>query len=246
MPPSDTPARDTDDLGLDLDPGDAQYRAYVGPPEDYDLIAAMSFGLLTAAGMRQHHRVLDIGCGSLRVGRLLLPYLNAGGYTGLEPNRWLVAEGIRREVGQDQVAIKQPRFVYDTDATALLAEGRRYDYVVAQSIFSHCGPDLMAHWVSQVAELLAEGGVLLATYVHDDADSAASGWIYPDCVGYTPAALERVARDHCLGFAALDWRHPRQRWVAMVRGAVDPAWQAQGGLSWNASFERYNARRQPG
>ena len=28
---------DQEDLGLGLKPGDPQYRAYVGPPEDYDL-----------------------------------------------------------------------------------------------------------------------------------------------------------------------------------------------------------------
>ena len=65
-----------DDLGLGLKPGDAHYRAYVGPPEDYDLIAAMTFNLLTTLGLRQHHSLLDVGCGSLRIGRLLIPYLN--------------------------------------------------------------------------------------------------------------------------------------------------------------------------
>jgi len=38
---------DQEDLGLGLKPGDPQYRAYVGPPEDYDLVAAMAFNLLT-------------------------------------------------------------------------------------------------------------------------------------------------------------------------------------------------------
>jgi len=71
---------DQEDLGLGLKPGDPQYRAYVGPPEDYDLIAAMTFNLLTTLGLRQHHSLLDIGCGSLRIGRLLIPYLNQGKY----------------------------------------------------------------------------------------------------------------------------------------------------------------------
>ena len=34
---------DRDDSGLGLKPGDPHYRAYFGPPEDYDLIAAMTF-----------------------------------------------------------------------------------------------------------------------------------------------------------------------------------------------------------
>src|SRR5258707_14801164 len=97
---------DREDLGLGLKPGDPQYRAYVGPPEDYDLIAAMTFNLLTTGGLRQHHSLLDIGCGSLRIGRLLFPYLNRGKYFGAEPNDGLVDEGIKRGLGQSLVGIK--------------------------------------------------------------------------------------------------------------------------------------------
>ena len=103
---------DREDLGLGLKPGDPQYRAYVGPPEDYDLIAAMTFNLLTTLGLRQHHSLLDIGCGSLRIGRLLIPYLNRGKYFGVEPNEWLVDEGIRRELGETLVQIKRPDILF--------------------------------------------------------------------------------------------------------------------------------------
>ncbi len=65
----EAPSADRENLGLGLKPGDSHYRAYVGPPEDYDLIAAMTFNLLTTLGLRQHHSLIDIGCGSLRIGR---------------------------------------------------------------------------------------------------------------------------------------------------------------------------------
>src|SRR5271167_1446401 len=94
-------------LGLGLPAGAHHYRAYVGPPQDYDLVAAMTFNLLTVLGLRQHHSLLDVGCGSLRNGRLLIPYLNNGNYTGIETNKWLVGEGIRRETGRDQIRIKK-------------------------------------------------------------------------------------------------------------------------------------------
>src|ERR1700758_4721825 len=135
-------------LGVGLKPGDAHYRAYVGPPEDYDLIAAMTFNLLTTLGLRQYHSLLDVGCGSLRVGRLLIPYLNHGKYFGLEPNKWLVEEGIRRELGQSLVEIKCPTFFF-TDSPESIAKGETaFNFVVAQSIFSHCGLDLIRGWLS--------------------------------------------------------------------------------------------------
>ena len=54
--------RDIDSSAGDLlKPGSDHYRAYVGPPRDYDLISAMVFNLLTCCGLRQSHKVLDIG-----------------------------------------------------------------------------------------------------------------------------------------------------------------------------------------
>lgn len=107
-------------LGVGLKPGDAHYRAYVGPPEDYDLIAAMTFNLLTTLGLRQHHSLLDVGCGSLRIGRLLIPYLNRGKYFGIEPNEWLVREGIQRELGESLLQIKRPTFFFPIHRLRLL------------------------------------------------------------------------------------------------------------------------------
>src|SRR5437667_11270715 len=102
-------------LGIGLAAGAPHYRAYVGPPERYDVMAATQFHLLTSLGLRDFHTLLDIGCGSLRLGRLAIPYLRPGRYHGLEPNRWLVDEGISRECGGDLVRIKQPSFRHDDD-----------------------------------------------------------------------------------------------------------------------------------
>lgn len=45
-----------------------RYKSYVGPPEFYDVAAAMQFSLLIFLGLREYHSLLDIGCGSLRGG----------------------------------------------------------------------------------------------------------------------------------------------------------------------------------
>lgn len=230
-------------LGLELRPGDNHYRAFVGPPADYDLVAAMSFGLLTALGLRQHHRVLDIGCGSLRVGRLLIPYLNRGGYTGIEPHAWLVEEGARSETGREQLEIKQATFVHADNAASLVEAGSRFDFALAQSIFSHCGLDLLEQWIAQVSQLLASDGALVATFLPAEHDTEERGWIYPGCVHFRPQTIAAVAERHGLRAMDLDWRHPRQQWVLMAKPGFD-ATIASGQLGWNASFERFRARRQ--
>jgi SAM-dependent methyltransferase len=231
-------SNDQEDLGLGLKPGDPQYRAYVGPPEDYDLIAAMTFNLLTTLGLRQHHSLLDIGCGSLRVGRLLIPYLNRGRYFGVEPNEWLVDEGIRRELGETLVHIKSPTFFFSHSPDTITQAKTAFDFALAQSIFSHCGLDLIKRWLSAISRSLAQDGALLATFLIGEEDSARTDWIYPECVNYRPATLERAAEDVNLRFEILDWKHPRQTWALFAAPRFNSTWFKDRPLTWNTGLER--------
>jgi cyclopropane fatty-acyl-phospholipid synthase-like methyltransferase len=227
-----------EDLGLGLKPGDPHYRAYVGPPEDYDLIAAMTFNLLTTLGLRQNHSLLDIGCGSLRIGRLLIPYLNRSKYFGIEPNEWLVDEGIRHELGETLVQIKRPTFFFSDVPDTIAQAGMAFDFAVAQSIFSHCGLDLIKGWLSAISRSLAEDGALVATFLIGEEDSLRTGWIYPDCVHYRPTTLQRAAEDVNLRFEILDWKHPRQTWALFAAPEFDSSWFEGGALTWNTGLER--------
>jgi SAM-dependent methyltransferase len=236
------PSDDRENLGLGLKPGDSHYRAYVGPPEDYDLIAAMTFNLLTTLGLRQHHSLLDIGCGSLRIGRLLIPYLNRGKYFGAEPNEWLVEEGIKRELGEALVQIKRPTFFFSDSPETVAQAKLSFDFALAQSIFSHCGLDLIRGWLSAVSRSLAPDGALVATFLPGEEDSLRTGWVYPECVNYRPATLERAAAEANLRFEILDWKHPRQTWALFAAPKFDSGWLKNKPLTWNAGVE--NALRQ--
>ena len=229
---------DREDLGLGLKPGEPQYRAYVGPPEDYDLVAAMTFNLLTTLGLRQQHSLLDIGCGSLRIGRLLIPYLNRGKYFGVEPNEWLVDEGIRRELGETLVQIKRPTFFFSDSPDTISQAKMSFDFALAQSIFSHCGLDLINGWLSAISRSLARDGALVATFLIGEEDFAQAGWIYPDCVNYRPATLERAAKDVNLRFEILDWKHPRQTWALFAAAGFNSTWFKDRPLTWNIGLER--------
>jgi SAM-dependent methyltransferase len=234
MPASDN----REDLGVGLKPGDPHYRAYVGPPEDYDLIAAMTFNLLTTLGLRQHHSLLDVGCGSLRIGRLLIPYLNRGKYFGVEPNNWLVEAGIEHELGKDVVRVKRPTFFFYELPERVVQAKVSFDFALAQSIFSHCGLDLINGWLSAISRSLAPDGALVATFLVGEENSAQTGWIYPDCVDYRPGTLERAAKDVNLRFEILDWKHPRQTWALFAAPGFNSTWFKDRPLSWNAGLER--------
>jgi len=228
----------SEDLGLGLKPGDPHYRAYVGPPEDYDLIAAMTFNLLTTLGLRQRHSLLDVGCGSLRIGRLLIPYLNQGKYFGVEPHEWLVEAGIKCELGEAIVQIKRPTFLFSDSPQTIAKAKVSFDFALAQSIFSHCGLDLISGWLSAISRSLADNGALVATFLPGDEDLVRTGWVYPDCVNYRQATLEGAAAEANLRFEILDWKHPRQTWALFAAPKFDSEWFKNQPLTWNAALDR--------
>ena len=225
-----------ENLGLGLKPGDAHYRAYIGPPSDYDLVSAMVFNLLTCAGLRQHHKVLDIGCGSLRNGRLLIPYLNRGKYYGIEPNEWLVKDGISNEIGNDLVTIKQPAFSFKASMEDF-PEPLEVDFALAQSIFSHTGKDLFEQWLRELAFHLKPSGALFGTFLIGDNDFEGNGWIYPSCVLFTPETVQAIANANGLEFLMLNWHHPRQKWAAFYKPGFDISRMESGDISWNSLFK---------
>jgi cyclopropane fatty-acyl-phospholipid synthase-like methyltransferase len=198
----------------------------------------MTFNLLTTLGLRQHHSLLDIGCGSLRIGRLLIPYLNRGKYFGVEPNEWLVDEGIRRELGETLVQIKRPTFFFSDSPDTIAQSKISFNFALAQSIFSHCGLDLIQAWLSAISRSLAQDGALFATFLIGEEDSAQAGWIYPKCVNYRPATLKRAAEEVNLRFEILDWKHPRQTWAVFAAPGFNSTWFKDRPLTWNAGLER--------
>lgn len=228
--------------GLEFRPGDEHYRAYVGPPRDYDLVAAMVFNLLTCLGLRQSHKVLDVGCGSLRVGRLLIPYLQPGLYVGVEPNEWLVKDGILNEIGQDGIRIKRPVFSFRPSLSEF-TEPLGADFAVAQSIFSHCSLGLFDQWLQEISLHLNDRGALLATFLPGDDDFEGSGWIYPGVVQFLPSTVQALAEKNGFHFQTLDWAHPRQTWAIFAKPGHDLSLVAQGQIGWNQMMQHFGKNR---
>ena len=206
------------DLGKHLPHGDpGHYRAYIGSPDLYDVLAASHFRLVTLLGLREHHYFLDIGCGSLRVAKLLIPYLLPGRYFGIEPNEWLVAEGIQKELSPGLVQLKKPTFASVSDYS-LTRFGRTFDFLFAHSIFSHAPRRQIEACMAEASRCMNEDSVFLATYVEGLEDSHAEEWVYPHIIRFQQASLEAIAQAHNLRCVRLPYEtHIGQVWVAFVR-----------------------------
>ena len=202
-----------------LPAGSEHYTAYVGPPGQYDFMGATQFRLLCTLGLREHHRLLDFGCGSLRAGRLFIPYLNPGHYYGVEPNQWLVEDAVKQEIGADIIQIKKPTFLYH-DTFTCREFNVSFSYILAQSIFSHAGVDIVHRCFEEFAACLDPKGIAAVTFIHAEAgegDFDGTGWVYPDCVSYSPDTIQNLLRDAGLVGCEIPWYHPRQNWYVLSK-----------------------------
>jgi SAM-dependent methyltransferase len=209
------------DEAKSLPAGADHYRAYVGPPDRFDFMSATQFSLLFANGLREHHRVLDFGCGSLRLGRLLIPYLRERCYYGIEPNRWLIDDAIAYETGKDIVRIKNPVFSFQ-DNFDCSSFGVKFDYIIAQSIVTHCGPNLFRKLLRGAREALEYQGLLLLSAIQAETPPASlpeDGWHYPACVAYADSQICEFFAEAGLYGVSIPWYHPAARWYV---AAISP------------------------
>ena len=201
-----------------LAPGDNHYKAFVGPPTQYDFMGATQFRLLCSLGLRADHYLLDFGCGSLRSGRLFINYLDRNRYFGIEPNKWLIDEAVKVQLGEDILRIKNPQFDYNhLFLTNVFSQ--KFDFIIAQSIFSHTGIDLIRIALNNFRESLKTNGLIAVTFKAGKKDFDGKGWVYPGCVKYHPNTIREFAKGAGLFITRIPWYHPRQTWYILAKRA---------------------------
>ena len=199
-----------------MEENQVSYRAFVGPEDKYDIMSAIQFVRLFQLGLREDSTVLDLGAGSLRLGRLLLPFLLPGKYYAVEPEKHLVEAGLANELGNDILRIKRPKFVHNRlfDFSGLRLPDSGIDYCIAQSLFSHTSLEQMKLAIKNVSEVL--GGLFLATYMRGREDYSGDKWVYPACVTFTRETVGKVADEHGLLTREMSWVHPNgQTWIVL-------------------------------
>lgn len=196
------------------------HREYIGGL--WDEVGSLQFNFLCAQGLRPEHRLLDIACGSLRLGVRAIPYLETGHYLGLDKESGLVAAGLENELPKDVRAQKQPLIVI-SDAFEFEKLGQRADYAIAQSLFSHLPPKLIHLCFRNLYDVLVPGGVFYATYF--EVSTPRENPDTPHDHGYFA-----YTRDEMLTFGAAngyesryigDWNHPRDQRIVEYRKPAD-------------------------
>ena len=169
-----------------------------GGAHRFEEIGRFSLQSLQENGMVPDSRVLDLGCGTLRLGYWLIRFLDADRYFGLEPAKKFVDAGLKYAIGPELEVAKRPRFHYARDFDFSVF-GVKFDFVVARSIFSHAAPDMVRAAMDSFRDTGTPGAVMLASYkpgkkVDGDADEVNVG-------GKGDWSLRRYRREFLYGLA---------------------------------------------
>lgn len=138
----------------------AERHALVGPGHLWQQKREFQIDFLRRAGLAPHHRLLDLGCGTLRGGVPLIAYLEPGHYTGIEVRAEVLDEG-RRELAEAGLESRRPdlRVCADLSRVELVT---RFDFVWAFSVLIHMEDAVAAQALDFVARHLTPAGTLFA------------------------------------------------------------------------------------
>jgi SAM-dependent methyltransferase len=128
----------------------------------WEEIGRLQFEFLRASGLKPDHRLVDIGCGSLRGGIHAIKYLDPGNYYGLDINPSLIEAG-RHELRLAGLTNKNPHLAL-SDRFELGLFRAKFHYLLAVSVFTHLFANHIIRCLAEVREVLAPEGRFFATF----------------------------------------------------------------------------------
>jgi cyclopropane fatty-acyl-phospholipid synthase-like methyltransferase len=184
-----------------VDPRLQDANRYVGTDE---VSGQLQLELLKREGCKPGSKVLEIGCGNLHAGILVIQYLERGNYVGVDPNKWLREDAMKSGSVRRCVKEKRARFlsVSNFDASEL---GVKFDFALSHSVLSHCAHWQLGVFLRNVGKVLSPGGRILASVrlaegnVHgssgtpDREDSRHERWQYPGVSWFKLSTIAQAA-----------------------------------------------------
>lgn len=101
----------------------------------WDETGRAQMAILQAAGLQPHHHLLDIGCGSLRLGHMAVPFLDPGHYWGTDASAALMQRGHDLELA-DKTRLPSIQLIEDS-TFALPGVPDHITHAIAFGVFTH-------------------------------------------------------------------------------------------------------------
>ena len=178
----------------------------------------MQFEFLVAEGLREENYLLDIACGSLRLGVKAIPYLLPGHYFGIEKEPSLIKAGLEKEIDQSLLKIKSPNIVI-SDSFEFEKFGRKVNFAIAQSLFTHLPSEPIKTCFKKLYPWLENDGVFYATYFETENKRKNPRKPHDHrYFGYTRSEMEYFGELNHFAFKYIGkWNHPRNQVIVQYK-----------------------------
>ena len=181
----------------------------------WEEIGRLQMNFLVNHGLLPTHKFLDIGCGTLRGGRHFIKYLNAGNYAGMDISVKAVKYG-KDLVREEGLAEKQPRLLIDKDGDLRFTEfsGEIFDYLLAQSVFTHLMPKHIEGCFQHIGSIMGIDSKFFFTFN----EGAAFTQLGLKDFSYPFSFFESLAKTYGFELAdySVEYSHPRGQRMAQI------------------------------
>lgn len=115
---------------------------------------------LTSRGLQSHHRLLDVGCGTLRGGIPIIDFLDQCNYTGIDVRQPVIDEALK-EIKLEGLSNKKPELLAFKHFAQFDLE-REFDFLLAFSVLFHMHDDIVRSCFDFVRRHLSSEGAFFA------------------------------------------------------------------------------------
>ncbi|WP_448208554.1 SAM-dependent methyltransferase [Azospirillum sp. sgz302134] len=171
---------------------------------------------LKELGLRPEDTLLDIGCGSMRLGCRAVEYLDDGNYCGLDAYPPYIAIG--HALARRQGLTKRYDIRLNTDFD-FASFGHSFAWANAQSVFTHLTEAQIETCMARLAAVMQPGGRFLFTFCIES--GPAKGMLYGGthpmirCSYADPGAYQDLGRRHGARMELLSISHPTGQLVGL-------------------------------
>jgi SAM-dependent methyltransferase len=168
--------------------------------ESWLQIGQLQFDYLIGHGLKPQMRMLEIGCGNLRAGRLFIDYLDSGNYYGIDISPDILL-GAQQVIGEYGLQAKLPHLALVRDLKLEFLPDGQFDAVHAHSVFSHSPLEVIDECLAHVGRIMVPGGFFDFTF---DRTEGAEHQVLREDFYYRTQTLTDLARRHGLEACFMD------------------------------------------